>query len=172
MAAANHLCSRFLKCINCNWLQSRKVSPLVAWPSGDAWRMGMGSRYLKRGTNVALGRDWSRGPSLEYLLYPEMKCWIFPPSSIRARMVQMEFVYYTVVRTSNGMNLLILFTLQYYSCTPLAVVSRARKSIRVSTPLLQIAQIPDVSTKDGAVIGAVFSTRKLQLTSDTWIISE
>jgi hypothetical protein len=43
--------------------------------------------------------------------------------------------------------------------TPLAVVSRARKTLRVSTTA-GIAQIPDVSSKDGAVIGAVLSTRK------------
>jgi hypothetical protein len=46
-----------------------------------------------------------------------------------------------------------------YSYTPLAVVSRARKTLRVSTTAT-IAQIPDVSSKDGAVIGAVLSMRK------------
>jgi hypothetical protein len=45
----------------------------------------------------------------------------------------------------------------YY--TPLAVVSRARKTPRVSTTAT-IAQIPAVSSKEGAVIGAVLSTRK------------
>jgi hypothetical protein len=45
----------------------------------------------------------------------------------------------------------------YY--TPLAVVSRARKTLRVSTTAT-IAQIPTISSKDGAVIGAVLSTRK------------
>jgi hypothetical protein len=43
--------------------------------------------------------------------------------------------------------------------TPLAVVSRARKTLRVSTTAT-IAQILDVSSKEGAVIGAVLSTRK------------
>jgi hypothetical protein len=43
--------------------------------------------------------------------------------------------------------------------TPLAVVSRARNTLRVSTTAT-ITQIPDVSSKDGAVIGAVLSTRK------------
>jgi hypothetical protein len=41
--------------------------------------------------------------------------------------------------------------------TPLAVVSHARKTIRVSTTAT-IAQIPAVSSKEGAVIGAVLST--------------
>jgi hypothetical protein len=44
------------------------------------------------------------------------------------------------------------------------VVSRARKTLRVSTTelLIQTAQITefDVSSKEGAVIGAVLSTRK------------
>jgi hypothetical protein len=42
--------------------------------------------------------------------------------------------------------------------TPLAVVSRARKTLCVSTT--ERAQIPAVSSKEGAVIGAVLSTRK------------
>jgi hypothetical protein len=42
----------------------------------------------------------------------------------------------------------------------LAVVSRTRKTPLAYQSLLQIAQIPDVSLKEGAVIGAVFSTRK------------
>jgi hypothetical protein len=46
-----------------------------------------------------------------------------------------------------------------YRYTPLAVVSRARKTVRVSTTAT-IAQIPAVSSKEGAVIGAVLSTRK------------
>jgi hypothetical protein len=49
-----------------------------------------------------------------------------------------------------------------WSCvgyTPLAVVSRARKTLRVS-PTAAIAQIPAVSSKEGAVIGAGLSTRK------------
>jgi hypothetical protein len=37
--------------------------------------------------------------------------------------------------------------------TPLAVVSRTRNTVRVSTTA--IAQIPAVSSKEGAVIGAV-----------------
>jgi hypothetical protein len=41
---------------------------------------------------------------------------------------------------------------------PLAVVSRARKTLRVSTTA-GIAQIMAVSSKEGAVIGAVLSTR-------------
>jgi hypothetical protein len=40
-----------------------------------------------------------------------------------------------------------------------AVVYRARKTLRVSTTAT-IAQIPAVLSKDGAVIGAVLSTRK------------
>jgi hypothetical protein len=43
--------------------------------------------------------------------------------------------------------------------TPLAVVSRARKTLRVSTTA-GIAQILAVSSKEGAVIGAVLSTRE------------
>jgi hypothetical protein len=46
---------------------------------------------------------------------------------------------------------------------PLAVVSRARKTLplRVSTTeALHIAQIPVVSSKEGAVIGALLGTRK------------
>jgi hypothetical protein len=43
--------------------------------------------------------------------------------------------------------------------TPLAVVSRARKTLRVSTTA-GIAQIPAVESKEGAVFGAVLSTRK------------
>jgi hypothetical protein len=43
--------------------------------------------------------------------------------------------------------------------TPLAVVSRARKTLHVSTTAT-IAQIPAVSSKEGAVIGDVLSTRK------------
>jgi hypothetical protein len=43
--------------------------------------------------------------------------------------------------------------------TPLAVVSRARKTLRVSTTT-GIAQIPAVPSKEGAVIGAVLRTRK------------
>jgi hypothetical protein len=39
-------------------------------------------------------------------------------------------------------------------CTPLAVVLRARKTLRVSTTA-GIAQIPAVSSKEGTVIGAV-----------------
>jgi hypothetical protein len=42
--------------------------------------------------------------------------------------------------------------------TPLAVVSRTRKTLRVSTTA-GIAQIPAVSSKEGAVIGAVLSTQ-------------
>jgi hypothetical protein len=43
--------------------------------------------------------------------------------------------------------------------TPLAVVSRARKTLPVSTTAT-IAQILAVSSKEGAVIGAVLGTRK------------
>jgi hypothetical protein len=43
--------------------------------------------------------------------------------------------------------------------TPLAVVLRARKTLRVSTTA-GIAQIPTVSSKEGAVIGAVLGTRE------------
>jgi hypothetical protein len=43
--------------------------------------------------------------------------------------------------------------------TPLAVVSRARKTLRVSTTA-GIAQLQAVSSKEGAVIGAVLSTQK------------
>jgi hypothetical protein len=42
--------------------------------------------------------------------------------------------------------------------TPLAVVSRARKTLCVSTTA-GIEQIPAVSSKEGAVIGAILSTR-------------
>jgi hypothetical protein len=43
--------------------------------------------------------------------------------------------------------------------TPLAVVLRARKTLRVLTTA-GIEQILAVSSKEGAVIGAVLSTRK------------
>jgi hypothetical protein len=43
--------------------------------------------------------------------------------------------------------------------TPLAVVSRARNSTRINH-CYTIAQIPAVLSKEGAVIGAVLSTRK------------
>jgi hypothetical protein len=43
--------------------------------------------------------------------------------------------------------------------TPLAVVSRASKTLPISTTAT-IAQIPAVLSKEGAVIGAVLSTRK------------
>jgi hypothetical protein len=46
--------------------------------------------------------------------------------------------------------------------TPLAVVSRARKTLHVSTTA-GIAQIPAVSSKEVAVIGAVLNTRKFHL---------
>jgi hypothetical protein len=51
--------------------------------------------------------------------------------------------------------------------TPLAVVSRARKTLRVSTTT-GIAQIPAVSSKEGAVIGAVLIPSRSLLTSDTY----
>jgi hypothetical protein len=41
--------------------------------------------------------------------------------------------------------------LVYLPYTPLAVVSRARKTLCISTTAT-IAQIPDVSSKDGAVL--------------------
>jgi hypothetical protein len=47
--------------------------------------------------------------------------------------------------------------IQLYYYTPLVVVSRTRKTLRISTTAT-IAQIPDVSSKEGAVIGAVLST--------------
>jgi hypothetical protein len=47
-----------------------------------------------------------------------------------------------------------------FNYTPLAVVSRARKTLRVSTTAT-IAQITDVSSKEGAMIGAVLGTRTL-----------
>jgi hypothetical protein len=47
--------------------------------------------------------------------------------------------------------------MHYIAYTPLAVASRVRKTYQ---PLLQIAQIPDVSSKEDAVIGAVLGTRK------------
>jgi hypothetical protein len=45
------------------------------------------------------------------------------------------------------------------SCTPLAVVSRARRTLRVSTTATDNVNL-DVSSKEGAVIGAVLGTRK------------
>jgi hypothetical protein len=50
-----------------------------------------------------------------------------------------------------------LVSYQGTTYTPLAVVSRARKTLRVSTTAT-IAQIPAVSSKEGTVIGAVLST--------------
>jgi predicted transcriptional regulator len=50
--------------------------------------------------------------------------------------------------------------------TPLAVVSRARKSLRVSTTAT-ISQIPVVSLKDGAVIGTVLSTQ-VNISAKCW----
>jgi hypothetical protein len=43
------------------------------------------------------------------------------------------------------------------ACTPLAVVSRARKPIRVSTTATDSAN-SDILSKEGTVIGAVLST--------------
>jgi hypothetical protein len=48
-------------------------------------------------------------------------------------------------------------TLEY---TPLAVVSHARKTLRVSTTAT-IAQIPELSSKEGAVIGAALYSARL-----------
>jgi hypothetical protein len=59
--------------------------------------------------------------------------------------------------------------------TPLAVASRARKTLRVSTTAT-IAQIPAVSSKEGALIGAVLSMQKFhRVITDIrhiWIIAE
>jgi hypothetical protein len=66
-----------------------------------------------------------------------------------------------------------LLCLQPWSYTPLAVVSRTRKTLRVSTTA-GIAQIPAVSSKEGAVIGAVLGTRKFHRGDirHIWIIAE
>jgi hypothetical protein len=58
----------------------------------------------------------------------------------------------------------------YQQYTPLAVVSRARKTLRISTT----ATIPAFSSKEGAVIGAVLSTWKFHRVHHwhIWIIAE
>jgi ATP-dependent helicase/DNAse subunit B len=68
------------------------------------------------------------------------------------------------INQSTKLKLICISIMTYYhqssiSYTPLTVVSRARKTLRVSTTA-GIAQIPAVSSQEGAVIGAVLSTRK------------
>jgi hypothetical protein len=54
--------------------------------------------------------------------------------------------------------------LPHFPYTPLAVVSRARQTLRAST-IATIAQILDVSSKEGTVIGAVISMPSIGQTS-------
>jgi hypothetical protein len=52
-----------------------------------------------------------------------------------------------------------LLTWSHWTYTPLTVVSRARKTLRVSTTATDCAN-SNVTSKEGDVIGAVLSTRK------------
>jgi hypothetical protein len=80
------------------------------------------------------------------LLHMYLAFWLFSLG------VERDWFYFTSV-------FWLLHSLWPCSYTPLAVVSRARKTLRVWTTAT-IAQITGVSSKEGAVIGAVLSTRK------------